>query len=131
VAKSGPAGAAFEQRGFTVHTPTLRHHELPLHEGATKIARLSLRDYADDLVALVETLESPPLLVGHSTGGLLVQLVAARTRHLGMVAACPGAAGPSGANTTTLGIALGGLRSPRPWTKAVDPPTWQEFVSLS
>ncbi|KZS60640.1 hypothetical protein A4G26_11425 [Mycobacterium kansasii] len=31
-----PARAAFEQRGFTVHTPTLRHHELPLQEGAMK-----------------------------------------------------------------------------------------------
>ena len=28
-----PARAAFEERGYTVHTPTLRHHELPLEEG--------------------------------------------------------------------------------------------------
>lgn len=28
-----PARGAFEERGYTVHTPTLRHHELPLHEG--------------------------------------------------------------------------------------------------
>lgn len=33
-----PAQAAFEDRGFTVHAPTLRYHELPLHEGAAKIA---------------------------------------------------------------------------------------------
>src|ERR1700692_3640698 len=25
-----PTRAAFEERGYTVHTPTLRHHELPL-----------------------------------------------------------------------------------------------------
>jgi esterase/lipase len=24
-----PARAAFEERGYTAHTPTLRHHELP------------------------------------------------------------------------------------------------------
>jgi hypothetical protein len=48
-----PARAAFEERGYTVHTPTLRYHELPSHEGAMKIALLSLRDYTDDLVALV------------------------------------------------------------------------------
>ena len=52
----GPARAAFEERGYTVHTPTLRHHELPLHDGAMKIAPLSMRDYTDDLVALVDSL---------------------------------------------------------------------------
>ncbi len=50
--------AAFEERGYTAHTPTPRHHELPLHEGAVKIASLSLRDYTDDLVALVNSLDS-------------------------------------------------------------------------
>jgi pimeloyl-ACP methyl ester carboxylesterase len=79
--------AAFEERGYTAHTPTLRHHELPLNEGATKIASLSLGDYSDDLVGFVNSLDSPPLLVGHSMGGLLAQLVAARTRHAGLVAA--------------------------------------------
>src|ERR1700730_5480256 len=87
-----PARAAFEERGYIAHTPTLRHHELPLHEGAMKIASLSLRDYTDDLVAFVNSLDSPPLLVGHSMGGLLAQLVAARTRHAGLVAACPASA---------------------------------------
>ena len=48
-----PARAAFEERGYTVHTPTLHHHELPLQEGAMKIAPLSMRDYTDDLVALI------------------------------------------------------------------------------
>jgi pimeloyl-ACP methyl ester carboxylesterase len=56
-----PARAAFEQRGYTVHTPTLRHHERPLDEGAGKIAPLSLRDYTDDLVALIASLDGPPL----------------------------------------------------------------------
>lgn len=78
-----PARAAFEERGYTVHTPTLRHHELPLQEGAIKIAPLSMRDYTDDLVALVDSLDSPPPIVGLSLGGLLAQLVAARTRHVG------------------------------------------------
>src|SRR3954463_7338080 len=83
-----PAGIAFEERGYTVHIPTLRHHELPLDEGAAKIASLSLRHYSDDLVELVDSLDSAPLLVGHSMGGLLAQLVAGRTRHAGVVAAC-------------------------------------------
>jgi len=48
------ARRAFEERGFTVHTPTLHYHELPIDKGAQLIAPLSLRDYADDVVALVD-----------------------------------------------------------------------------
>ncbi len=44
-----------------------------------KIASLSLRDYPDDLVAFVNSLDHAPLLVGHSQGGLLAQLVGAHT----------------------------------------------------
>jgi pimeloyl-ACP methyl ester carboxylesterase len=123
-----PARAAFEERGYTAHTPTLRHHELPSHEGAMKIASLSLRDYTDDLVAFVNSLDSPPLLVGHSTGGLLAQLVAARTRHAGLVAACPGsAAGIYGTTPTNLRMSLPYFLRPRPWAKPVYPPTLEQF----
>ncbi|GFG66146.1 alpha/beta hydrolase [Mycobacterium kubicae] len=122
-----PARAAFEERGFTVHTPTLRHHQLPLAEGAREIARLSVRDYVADLTGLVSSLDSPALLVGHSLGGLLVQLVAGRTAHAGVIAACPSPVGPSGLNRTTLGIAMVHAAKPRPWMKPVHPPTWQRF----
>ena len=122
-----PARAAFEERGYTAHTPTLRHHELPSHEGAMKIASLSLRDYTDDLVAFVNSLDSPPLLVGHSMGGLVAQLVAARTRQAGLVAACPGpAAGILGATRTTLRMSLPHLLRPRSWTKPWRPPTFEQ-----
>ncbi|HTY34102.1 alpha/beta hydrolase [Mycobacterium sp.] len=122
------ARAAFEQRGYTAHTPTLRHHELPLNEGAMKIASLSLRDYTDDLVRFVNSLDSPPLLVGHPMGGLLAQLVAARTRPAGVVAACPGAAaGIAGATPTSVRMSLRHLLWPRPWTKSSRPPTFEQF----
>jgi pimeloyl-ACP methyl ester carboxylesterase len=122
------ARTAFEERGYTAHTPTLRHHELPLHEGAMKIASLSLRDYTDDLVRFVNSLDRPPLLVGHSMGGLLAQLVAARTRHAGLVAACPGAAaGIVGTTATSVRMSLPHLLRPRPWTKPLRPPTFEQF----
>jgi pimeloyl-ACP methyl ester carboxylesterase len=123
-----PARAAFEERGYTAHTPTLRHHELPSHEGAMKVASLSLRDYTDDLVAFVNSLDSPPLLVGHSMGGLVAQLVAARTRQAGLVAACPGpAAGTLGGTRTSLRMSLPHLLRPRSWTKSWRPPTFEQF----
>jgi pimeloyl-ACP methyl ester carboxylesterase len=106
-----------------------------------KIAPLSMRDYTDDLVALVDSLDSPPLIVGLSLGGLLAQLVAARTRNAGVVAACPiPAAGfissSSGviaaiSNPTTLrgNLSVVGRHylQPRPWAKPLYPPTWERF----
>jgi pimeloyl-ACP methyl ester carboxylesterase len=122
-----PARAAFEERGYTAHTPTLRHHELPKSEGATKVAPLSVRDYADDLVAFVNSLDSAPLLIGHSMGGLVAQLVAARTRQAGLVAACPGpAAGILGATRTTVRMSLPHLLRPRSWNKPWNPPTFEQ-----
>src|SRR5208337_3557372 len=97
------------------------------HEGAMKVASLSLRDYTDDLVAFVNSLDSPPLLVGHSMGGLVAQLVAARTRQAGLVAACPApAAGSFGATPTGLRLLLPYLLRPRPWTKPCRPPTFEQ-----
>jgi pimeloyl-ACP methyl ester carboxylesterase len=123
-----PARAAFEERGYTAHTPTLRYHELPMKDGATKVASLSLRDYTDDLVTFVNALDSPPLVVGHSMGGLVAQLVAARTRPVGLVAACPApAAGIVGATPTDLRIFGPHLLRPRPWTKPWCPPTFGQF----
>lgn len=120
--------AAFHERGYTAHTPTLRHHELPIHEGAMKIASLSLRDYVDDLVAFVNSLETPPLLVGHSMGGLLAQLVAARTRHVGLVAACPApAAGIAGSTPANRRMAAPWFLRLRPWTKPIPPPPFERF----
>jgi pimeloyl-ACP methyl ester carboxylesterase len=65
--------------------------------------------------------------VGHSLGGLLVQLVAARTHHAGMVAACPSSVGPSGLNPTTMGLSIKHALQPRPWAKPVYPPSWERF----
>lgn len=119
---------AFEERGYIGHVPTLRHHQLPMHEGAMKIAPLSLRDYTNDLVRFVSALDSPPLLVGHSMGGLLAQLVAARTRHAGVVAACPApAAGMWGLTPVALRVSVPHLLRPRPWAKPWCPPAFEQF----
>ncbi|OBJ16075.1 alpha/beta hydrolase [Mycobacterium colombiense] len=119
---------AFNERGYTAHTPTLRHHELPIRQGAAKIASLSLRDYVDDLVEFVGSLEAPPLLVGHSMGGLLAQLVAARTRHTGLIAACPApAAGIAGSTPANRRMSMPWFLRLRPWAKPVPPPSFERF----
>lgn len=121
----GSATQAFADRGFTVHTPTLRHHELPRDDGAPLIAGLSLLDYTDDLVDFCESLDSPPLVVGLSMGGLLVQLVAARTPTAGVVAAAPAPAAGIFAVYPTM-IRLFGthfFRPSAPWRRPLMPTT--------
>ncbi|MCF9045218.1 alpha/beta fold hydrolase [Acinetobacter nectaris] len=73
---------ALENLDLKVYTPTLRHHDLPLGEGATKVASLSLTDYVDDLSILLRSLPEPAYILGHSLGGLIAQLLAAREPHL-------------------------------------------------
>jgi len=124
----GDARREFEDRGYTVHTPTLRYHDLPLDDGAAKIAPLSLRDYADDVSALVNSLDSPPLVVGHSLGGLIAQLVAAQTRHAGLVAATPApAAGIFSTYPGTVRVFFGHYLHRRPWARPLYPMTWKLF----
>lgn len=73
---------AFENEGYQVHVPRLPHH-WPRKEMSPdrceRLASTSIEEYVDALLAHVQSLPEPPILVGHSMGGLLAQLVAART----------------------------------------------------
>ncbi len=72
---------AFVEEGYDVEALRLPLH-VPKAEhtpaSKAKLARTRLQDYVEYLVEYVRRQESPPILVGHSMGGLLVQLVAAR-----------------------------------------------------
>lgn len=69
----------FEQRGFRCHNPTYRHHDNPpSDETSALLAGTSIADYVEDIVGFVETLDTAPILVGHSLGGVVAQKVAAK-----------------------------------------------------
>ncbi|HZZ56708.1 MAG TPA: alpha/beta hydrolase [Opitutaceae bacterium] len=72
----------FETRDFSCSAPAW-----PLHEGDPRALRshvpeglghLKLQDVVDRYVAELRNLDEPPILIGHSMGGLVVQILAAQ-----------------------------------------------------
>lgn len=95
--------AFFEQKGFRCRTPVLRHHDIrPQDPPPEALGRLSLREYADDLEAFIGDLEETPFIMGHSMGGLLAQMLAARGLGKGLVLLTP--APPAGINALTFSV---------------------------
>ena len=70
------------QAGFQCHAPSLPGHD-PANPRA--LASLTLDDYLAALVDEVKRLPAPPIVIGHSMGGLLAQQLAASTPCQGLV----------------------------------------------
>jgi pimeloyl-ACP methyl ester carboxylesterase len=87
----------FEESGFDVYTPTLRHHD---GEGSAAVASTGLGDYASDVERILSGLSELPVIVGHSLGGLLAQMIAARRQVRAIVLIAPCA--PWGVMPTTI-----------------------------
>ncbi|HEJ1323406.1 TPA: alpha/beta hydrolase [Pseudomonas aeruginosa] len=84
----GNFATELKDRGFTVYTPSLRHHGAPSEDtwmNAQKVAKVGLLDYVEDILELVDAMDSPPIIVGHSLGGLIAQLVAERRLNKGLI----------------------------------------------
>jgi alpha-beta hydrolase superfamily lysophospholipase len=61
----------FAQRGYAAHALSLRGHVGS--EGRERLRWTSLADYVSDLEQVVNQLSGPPVLVGHSMGGMIIQ----------------------------------------------------------
>jgi len=88
----------FEAAGFETHAPNLPGHE----RGADLelLAQCGLQAYADSIITYAHGLSAPPILIGHSLGGLVVQLAALHTPVAALVLLAPSA--PWGVMPTTL-----------------------------
>jgi pimeloyl-ACP methyl ester carboxylesterase len=110
----------FEAEGFETHAPHLPHHERGGDLEA--LAQAGLKDYAQAITAYASALRAPPVLIGHSLGGLVVQLVAAQMQTEGLVLLAPSA--PWGVPPTTLdehGANFGLSMLGDYWRRAVPP----------
>ena len=69
----------FEKLGYQVITPTLRWHDAKyLNAPPKELGTTSLLDYAADLEQQIRALKEKPIIIGHSMGGLLAQILASR-----------------------------------------------------
>jgi len=69
----------FEQKGYRCVTPTLRFHDMDPYETPNpQLGTTSLLDYAEDLEKEIHKLDTMPILMGHSMGGLLAQILGSR-----------------------------------------------------
>jgi pimeloyl-ACP methyl ester carboxylesterase len=109
--------APFEARGWTVLAPNL-----PGHGDGRSVAGLSMTDYARNLVEVCATLPEPPVLIGHSMGGLVVQMAARRINPRAVVLLAPSAPwGVSGSTIEEAVTAFGVIIADPFWTGAVSP----------
>lgn len=78
----------FAERGYPAHAVSLRGHGET--EGRDRLNEFGLADYAADVAQVASGLASPPVLIGHSMGALVVQKYLERAPETpAMVLACP------------------------------------------
>jgi len=69
----------FEGKGYQCITPTLRFHDMEPNEPPNpQLGTTRLLDYFTDLEKEINQLDAPPILMGHSMGGLLAQMLGSR-----------------------------------------------------
>ena len=81
----------FEGLGFTCHAPDLIGHGARAADAAKTLPGTGIADYQAELETFLETIPPQPVLLGHSMGAVLAQLLAAKglARALVLVAPAP------------------------------------------
>ena len=91
----------FAQHGYKSHALSLRGHGVS--EGRERLRWTSLNDFVSDLARVMDQLKSPPVLIGHSMGGMIVQKYL--ESHQAPAAVLLASAPPKGLIPATLRIA--------------------------
>jgi pimeloyl-ACP methyl ester carboxylesterase len=110
----------FEAAGYAVTAPALRFHDGKRPPAA--LGTTCLADYATDLEQEIRALKQAPILVGHSMGGLLAQMLGARIPIAALILLAPSA--PWGVPPTTLfeiGAAQAMHLQPGYWNQILEP----------
>lgn len=93
----------FERRGYRCLIPVLRYHDVdPKDEPHPYLGTVSLLDYADDLEQMIRGLDEKPVIIGHSMGGLITQILG--SRKLGSALVLLASAAPAGISALTPSV---------------------------
>ena len=95
----------FAEHGFAAHALSLRAHGGS--EGRERLRWTRIRDYVEDIARIADSMPMPPVVIGHSMGGFLVQKYL--ERHSARAAVLLASVPPEGALRTTLSF---GMRHP-------------------
>ena len=110
----------FEAAGAQVLTPDLRGHRAG--DAPEAVRNVSMADYAADIAHLCRNLPEPPVLIGHSMGGLVAQLAARRVGVRALVLLAPSAPWGVAGSSIEEAVTAWGLHMMGPfWTQAVPP----------
>lgn len=93
----------FAERGISVRAVSLRGHGRS--EGRHWLHSAGIADYVEDVRRTIEGFERPPVLIGHSMGGMVVQKYL--ERYAAPAAVLMGSVPPSGLALPTLQLMLG------------------------
>ena len=88
-----PWAAVFEEAGYVALTPDWPDDPASVEAARAEpeaLARKSLKQVADHTAEVITALEKKPVLIGHSTGGLLAEMLAGRGVAAATVAIDPG-----------------------------------------
>ena len=110
----------FEAAGHACIAPDLRGHGAA--DPASAATNVSMADFADDIAALIRAQPEPPVLIGHSMGGLVAQMAAARAPVRALILLAPSA--PWGVQGGSLEEAISAvsLYALGPfWAQSIDP----------
>jgi len=109
--------APFEAAGHEVLTP-----DLPGHAPGGSVAGKSMRDYADHIARLCREASEPPILIGHSIGGLVAQMAAASAPVSSLILLAPSPPwGVSGSSMEEAVSAMSLYALGPFWLQGIDP----------
>jgi pimeloyl-ACP methyl ester carboxylesterase len=94
----------FAEHGFSAHAVSLRGHGRS--EGRTQLRDWRLSDYVADVAMAVAQMPAPPVLIGHSMGGVVVQKYLRRHQRRVAGAVLMGSGPPHGMACNNLLMAL-------------------------
>jgi pimeloyl-ACP methyl ester carboxylesterase len=93
----------FEANGYQCVAPDLPFHKVhPQSEPTPELGSVSLLDYVEFLEKEIEKLPAEPIVMGHSMGGLLAQMLASRGRINSKALVLLTPAAPAGIMAITL-----------------------------